>query len=162
MAISIGDRLPDAVFTQFTGQDVKTAETPDLLAGQTVAMFGLPGAFTRTCSAAHLPGFMDVAEQLKAKGVDRVICLSVNDPFVMHAWDLATGASKAGVEMWVDADGSFTKAIGLDFDAPPMGFIGRSKRYSALIEDGVVTILNVEVKPGVCELSSGEALLDQI
>lgn len=162
MTIAIGDKLPDGTFIQLGNDSLNTISVSELTSAKTVALFGLPGAFTRTCSAAHLPSFMRTADAMKAKGVDRVICLSVNDPFVMDAWDKATGASDAGVEMWVDADGSFTKSIGLNFDAPDKGFISRSKRYAALIEDGIVKILNLEENAGICELSAGETLLDQI
>lgn len=127
-------------------------------------IFAVPGAFTPpTCDSAHLPSFVRTLPQFKAKGVDQVICLSVNDPFVMEAWG-GNAAGADGIAMMGDADGSFTRAIGMDFDAPPVGgLLARSQRYAMLVEDGVVTQLNKEAEPGVCELSAGgETLLDQL
>src|SRR5690606_12621297 len=120
------------------------------------------GAYTGTCSTAHVPSFMRVREKLAEKGVDEVICVSVNDAFVMKAWGEATGASAAGITMLADADSSFTKALGLEFSVPAIGFFDRSKRYSLYAEDGVVKQLNLEESPGTCEISGGEALLEQL
>ena len=141
MTISVGDTLPQATLLQ---------------------LFGLPGAYTGTCSTAHVPSFIRTKGDFDAKGVDEIICVSVNDPFVMQAWGEATGATEAGLTFLGDADGSFTKAIGMDFDAPPAGLHGRSKRYAMLVEDGVVKVLNEEASPGTCEISSGETLLDAL
>lgn len=132
----------------------------DKLSGRKVVLFAVPGAFTPTCHSAHVPSFMRTKDQFTAKGVDEIICISVNDPFVMKAWGDATGASAAGITMLSDAESAFTKAIGMDFDAPPAGLIARSKRYAMLVEDGVVTQLNEEASPGECEISAGEGLLD--
>ncbi len=133
----------------------------DRLKGRKVAIFGLPGAYTGTCSTAHVPSFIRTAKGFAEKGVDEIICVSVNDPFVMKAWGEVTGATAAGITMLGDADASFTKAIGMTFDVPPLGFFARSKRYSALVEDGVVTQFNPETGPG-CEISAGEHLLSQL
>jgi peroxiredoxin len=130
--------------------------------GRKVVVFGLPGAYTGTCSTAHVPSFIRTKDQFAAKGVDEIICVSVNDPFVMKAWGEATGATAAGITMLGDADASFTKAIGLAFSAPPAGLVDRSRRYAMLVDQGVVTTLNIEDSPGQCEISAGETLLSAI
>jgi len=127
-----------------------------------VVIFGLPGAYTGTCTTAHVPSFIRTADEFAAKGVDEIICVSVNDPFVMKAWGEATGAAAAGISMLGDADAAFTLALGLEFTAPPVGLFNRSKRYALYAEDGVVKVLHVEENPGVCEVSSGEAMLAAI
>jgi cytochrome c peroxidase len=109
-----------------------------------------------------VPSFIRAKDKLMAKGVDEVICVAVNDPFVMKAWGEATGAAAAGITMLGDAESAFTTAVGMTFSAPPVGLVNRSKRYSLLAEDGVVKVLNVEDSPGACEISAGETLLDQI
>ena len=162
MTISVGDKLPDATLNRMGEAGPEQVALAPLLAGRKVVIFGLPGAYTGTCSSAHLPSFMRSRAGLADKGVDEVICLSVNDPFVMHAWGEATGATAAGITMLGDSMAELTKAIGMDFTAPPAGLVDRSRRYSMLVEDGEVKILNVEESPGVCELSAGETLLDQM
>ena len=159
--IEIGAKLPEATLLSLQADDGKEVALADRLKGRKVVIFGLPGAFTSTCSTAHVPSFIRTAKALAEKGVDEIICLSVNDPFVMDAWGKASGASAAGITMLADADGSFTKAIGMEFDWLPDGFIGRSKRYSMLVEDGVVTRYFPEEKPG-CSISAGEHMLAQI
>lgn len=159
MVISVGDRLPEATMLRIGPQGPEPVALAPLLAGRKVVIFGLPGAFTPTCDSAHVPSFIRVRGQLAEKGVDEVICVSVNDPWVMQAWGKSTGAEAGGIAMLADASGEFTRDIGLDFDAPPAGFHGRSQRYAMLVEDGVVTRLNREEKRGVCELSGGEAML---
>jgi peroxiredoxin len=109
-----------------------------------------------------VPSFVRTKDALKAKGVDEIVCVSVNDPFVMKAWGEATGAAAAGITMLADADGAFTKAMGLDFTAPPAGLLGRSKRYALMAEDGVVKVLHLEQSPGTCEISGGEAMVAAI
>jgi cytochrome c peroxidase len=131
----------------------------DKIKDRKVVIFAVPGAYTPTCHSAHVPSFTRTKDQFDAKGVDEVICVSVNDPFVMGAWGEATGATKAGITMLGDAESSFTKAIGMDFTAPPAGLMARSKRYAMLVEDGKVSILHEEENPGTCEVSVGEALL---
>ncbi|TCP40595.1 peroxiredoxin [Rhodovulum marinum] len=162
MTISTGDRLPEATFIQLGAEGPQEVKLSEKLAGRKVALFAVPGAFTPTCHSAHVPSFVRVMDGLKDKGVDEVICVAVNDPFVMKAWGEATGATDAGITMLADADGAFTKAIGMDFTALPVGLVARSKRYAMLAEDGVVTVLNVEESPGECEISAGEALLAAI
>jgi peroxiredoxin len=122
-------------------------------------LFGLPGAYTGTCSTIHVPSFIRVADRLRAAGVAEIACISVNDPHVMMAWGEATGALAAGIRMLADADGAFTRALGLDFTNPASGLYGRSKRYSLCAKDGTVTILNLEVGTGVCDVSGGETML---
>ena len=117
------------------------------------------GAFTSTCHSAHVPSFIRTKDALAAKGVEEVICISVNDPFVMGTWGEATGASAAGITMLGDAESTFTKAIGMEFSAAPVGLMERSKRYAMVVEDGKVTLLHEEENPGACEVSAGEAIV---
>ena len=162
MTISIGDKLPEGTFRYMTEDGPKEISTADLCAGKKIVIFGLPGAFTGTCTASHLPSFMRTVDQFKGKGVTDVVCLSVNDVFVMQAWSEATGADKSGVSMMTDPDSSFTKAVGLDFSAPPVGLIDRSKRYAMLVDDGVVAALEIDQNPGECTVSAGETFLAQV
>ncbi len=159
MAITAGDTLPDATLVEMGSEGPAPVKLSDKTKGRKVVIFAVPGAFTPTCHSAHVPSFMRTKEQFDAKGVDEIICVSVNDPFVMKAWGEATGATSAGITMLGDAESAFTKAIGMDFDAPPAGLIARSKRYAMLVEDGKVTVLNEEESPGQCEVSAGEGLL---
>jgi peroxiredoxin len=161
MTIAEGMSLPDATLLQMGDNGPEGVSLAAKLKGRKVVIFGLPGAYTGTCSTAHVPSFIRTATKFADKGVDEIICVSVNDPHVMKAWGEATGATAAGITMLGDADSSFTKAIGMDFDAPGAGFHARSKRYSLLAEDGVVKIFNPEVGRG-CEISAGEHLLTQL
>jgi peroxiredoxin len=166
MTIQIGDRLPEGTLQEYIEVETEgcslgpnTFNVADLVKGKTIAIFGLPGAFTPTCSAQHLPGYVKLADQLKAKGVDEIWCISVNDAFVMGAWgrdQKATGI----VRMMADGSAAFTKALGLEFDLVAKGFGVRSKRYSMLVQDGVVKQLNVE--SGGFDVSSAETLLKQL
>ncbi|MEP5762434.1 MAG: peroxiredoxin, partial [Litoreibacter sp.] len=153
MAISVGDTLPEANLFRMGDGGPETVALSDLTKGRKVVIFGLPGAYTGTCSSAHVPSFMRTKDQFDAKGVSEIICVSVNDPFVMQAWGEATGASAAGLTFLGDALSDFTKAIGMAFDVPPVGLVARSKRYAMVVEDNVVKALNVEESPGVCETS---------
>ena len=162
MTIAVGDKLPAATLIRMGANGPEQVALAELLKGRKVAIFGLPGAYTGTCSTAHVPSFMRVRGKLADKGVDEVICVSVNDGFVMKAWGEATGATAAGITMLGDADASLTKALGLAFSLPAIGLIDRSKRYSLLAEDGVVKVLNLEENAGACEISAGETLLGQI
>ncbi len=162
MAISVGDRFPDASFCYLNDDGLETVTLESLSKGRKLVLFGLPGAFTRTCSATHLPSFIRTAAQFRQKGVDHIVCVSVNDPFVMKAWAVSSGATDAGIMMLADADASFTKAAGLEFSTPQLGFIDRCKRFSAYVEDGEIRVLNFETQAGVCDISSGETLLEQI
>jgi cytochrome c peroxidase len=161
MTISTGARLPDATLLRMGDGGAEAVPLADRLKGRKVVIFGLPGAYTGTCSTAHVPSFIRTAKGFADKGVDEIICVSVNDPFVMKAWGEATGATAAGITMLADADASFSKAIDMTFDVPHLGFFARSKRYSLLAEDGVVTQFNPETGTG-CEISAGEHLLSQL
>lgn len=158
MTIDIGYKLPEATLMRMGPERPETVELAPLLKGRKVVIFGVPAAFSGTCSTAHVPSFIRVMDALKARGIDEVICISVNDPFVMGAWDKATGAGAAGITMLGDADGSFTRAIGMGYDAPVVGFYGRSRRYALAADDGVVTVWHPEPERG-CVVSSGEAML---
>lgn len=159
MTISTGDKLPEATLLRMGAEGPEGVELSSLTTGRKVVIFGLPGAYTGVCSTAHVPSFVRNKDQFAAKGVQDIICISVNDPFVMDAWGKATGAADAGLHMLGDSEAAFTKAIGMDFTAPPAGLINRSKRFSMLVEDGVVTVINEEASPGECEISAGETLL---
>ena len=160
MAIEEGQSLPAATLLGMNSEcRPAPVELADKISGRKVVIFGLPGAYTGTGTSAHVPSFIRTIGALKDKGVDEVICVSVNDPFVMGAWGEATGGTAAGITFLGDADGSFTKALGMDFDAPPVGFHGRSKRYALVAEDGVDKTLHAEESPGVCDTSGGEAIL---
>lgn len=162
MTIKVGDKLPDATLLRMGADGPEGVSLASLTAGRKVAIFALPGAYTGTCTTAHVPSFMRTKPEFDAKGVDEVICISVNDPFVMGAWGESTGATAAGITMLGDSEAAFTKAIGMDFTAPPAGLIDRSKRYALYAEDGIVKVLNQEENPGQCEISAGESLLSAI
>jgi peroxiredoxin len=162
MTISVGQSLPDANLLQMGEDGPETVALSSKLKGRKVVLFGLPGAYTGVCTTAHVPSFIRTKDKFAAKGVDEIICVSVNDPFVLKAWGESTGAAAAGIAILGDADAAFTKAIGLDFTAPPAGLIDRSKRYALYAEDGVVKVIQVEDSPGQCTISGGEALLEAI
>jgi peroxiredoxin len=159
MAIGTGDMLPDAKLAIMGDKGPEVVDLNARAKGKKLAIFALPGAFTSTCSSAHVPSFIRTIDGFKAKGVDSVICISVNDVFVMKIWGEQTGATAAGIEMLADGDASFTKAMGMEFSAPPVGLIDRSKRYAMIVEDGKIITLQAEESPGVCDVSGGEALL---
>lgn len=160
MTIQLGGKLPQATFMTMGAGGPEPMTTDQLFAGKTVALFAVPGAFTPTCSARHLPGFKDHAADFKAKGVDTIACLSVNDAFVMGAWGEQSGVGE-DVLLLADGSGDFTRAIGLEMDASKFGMGRRSQRYSMLVKDGVVQQLNVEA-PGEFRVSSAEHLLGQL
>jgi peroxiredoxin len=157
MAIAVGDRIPDVEIRTMTAEGPKPVRTGEALGRGKVVLFGLPGAFTPTCSDHHLPGFVLRAEDLKAKGVGTIACVSVNDPFVMGAWGEAQGVGD-DVLMLADGNGDFTREMGLELDGSSFGLGTRSRRYAAVLEDGVVKSLNVERGPGL-EVSSADAVL---
>lgn len=159
MTLSTGDKLPDATLMQMGANGPEPVALSSKTSGRKVVIFAVPGAFTPTCHSAHVPSFIRTRDDLAAKGVDEIICVSVNDPFVMKSWGEATGASAAGITMLGDPEAAFTKAIGMDFTAPPAGLIDRSKRYAMVVEDGTVTLLHEEESPGTCEFTAGEGLL---
>jgi peroxiredoxin len=157
MTIKVGDKVPSAKLQHKTKDGIQSISTDDLFKGKKVVLFALPGAFTPTCSAKHLPGFVNNHKELKGKGIDTVACLSVNDAFVMDAWGKDQHVDDK-VLMLADGNGDFTKAVGLVMDATGYGMGLRSQRYAMVIEDGVVKKLNVEA-PGAFEVSSAEAIL---
>jgi glutaredoxin/glutathione-dependent peroxiredoxin len=157
MAIKVGDRIPSAKLRHMTAEGPKEISTDEIFKGKKVVMFAVPGAFTPTCSAKHLPGFVQNAAAIKAKGVDTIACLAVNDAFVMGAWGKAQGTD-GKVEMLADGNATFTKELGLEMDASGFGLGTRSKRYAMVVQDGVVKTLNVE-NPGAFEVSSAEAIM---
>jgi glutaredoxin/glutathione-dependent peroxiredoxin len=158
MTITIGDRLPDATFRVLGPEGPKPVATSEVFAGKKVVLFAVPGAFTPTCHLKHLPGFIKNIDAFKAKGVDTVACVAVNDPFVLGAWEEASGG-KGKVLFLSDGNAEFTKKLGLDFDGSGISLGTRSKRYAMLVDDGVVKVLNVEGSPGVAEESTAEKLL---
>lgn len=157
MTISVGDRIPSINLTRMTDEGPQAVSTDDFFAGRKVVLFAVPGAYTPTCSAQHLPGFTASADALRAKGVDTVACLATNDVFVMDAWGKDQGTA-GKVEMLADGSGEFTKAMGLEFDLSARGLGVRSQRYALVAEDGVVTTLNVDEGGGL-DTSSAESIL---
>lgn len=162
MTISVGSKLPAATLQQFGANGPEVVDLATKLAGRKVVIFGLPGAFTGTCTTAHLPSFIRTRDKFAAKGVDEVICVAVNDAFVMKAWGESTGATAGGITLLADVDSAFTKAIGMEFTAAAVGFFDRSKRYALYAEDGVVKVLNHGQETSACEISGGAALLSEI
>ncbi len=159
MTISVGDKLPKANLVKVTDAGPDQIDTEAYFAGRRIALFAVPGAFTPTCSAKHLPGFVEKQADLTAKGVDEIACTSVNDAFVMSAW--SKSADAAGVTMLADGNGDFAEALGLTMDGSKFGMGQRSQRYSMIVNDGVVEQLNVEA-PGEFKVSSAEYLLSEI
>ena len=162
MTISVGNHLPEATLFELTDQGPTQLSTADIFAGKTVALFGVPGAFTPTCHKSHMPGFVAAAPALRAKGIEDIICLTVNDPFVAAEWGRATGATAAGIRVIGDSLAQLTKAMGLEYDGSSRGLGVRCRRFSALIRDGEVVILNFEEAPDQLTRTTGEALLDQV
>ena len=160
MTIQVGDKLPEATFMTMADGAPQPRTTEEVFGGKTVALFAVPGAFTPTCSTRHLPGFIDKADELKAKGVDAIACVSVNDVFVMDAWAKSQDAADS-IAMLADGNGAFAKAIGLEMDASGLGMGPRSQRYSMIVKDGVVQTLNVE-EGGAFDVSSADHMLAQV
>ncbi len=162
MAISVGDKLPEVTLLKMGEEGPEEISLGGLVKGRKVVIFGLPGAYTGTCSTAHVPSFVRNMEALKAKGIDEVICVAVNDPFVLKAWGIDTGAIQAGISILGDASSELTSALGMEFSAPSRGFIKRSKRYALMAHDGVVQVLHEEENPGMCDISGGESMVAAI
>ncbi|WP_110814770.1 peroxiredoxin [Pseudoroseicyclus aestuarii] len=160
MTLQPGDRLPEVPLMRLGQDGPETVSLAALISARKVVLFGLPGAFTGTCSTAHVPSFIRSAPALREAGVGEIICVSVNDPFVVAAWAEATGAAAAGLTMLADPSGDFARAMGREFTAPAAGLFNRSQRYALLAEDGVVTILNEGDSPGTCDISGGESMLE--
>ena len=157
MTIKVGDKVPSAKLKQMTPDGMKDLQTDEFFKGKKVVLFAVPGAFTPTCSAKHLPGFVEKASEIKRKGVDTIACLAVNDAFVMNAWGKDQKAD-GKVQMLADGNGDFTRAVGLEMDGSGYGLGKRSQRYAMIIDNGVVTMLSID-KPGSFEVSSAEAVL---
>lgn len=161
MSIKPGDTLPNATFTVMSEEGPKLRTTEEIFKGRRVVLFGVPGAFTPTCSAAHLPGFRDKTEEFKARGIDEIAVTSVNDVFVMDAW-AKSAAADGKITFLADGNGDFANALGLTLDLTERGLGVRSQRYAMLVDDGVVRRLNIEPSPGKAEVSSADALLAQL
>lgn len=157
MTIAVGEKLPNADLYKMGAGGPEKVSTGELFAGKRTALFAVPGAFTPTCSQAHLPGFLTKAHELREKGIDQIVCLSVNDAFVMDAWGKQQNVEDE-IVMVADGSGDFTRAVGLEWDMSARGLGLRSQRYSMLIQDGVVEALNVE-EPGKFEVSDAETIL---
>ena len=159
MTIAVGDSIPDVKLIKATAEGPQPVQASEYFKGRRVALFSVPGAFTPTCSAKHLPGFVEKADALKAKGIDEIACTAVNDAFVLGAWGRDNGAE--GIAMLADGNGEFVKALGLDADFTPFGMGGRGQRFSMVVNDGKVEQLNVEA-PGDFKVSSAEHMLEQL
>jgi peroxiredoxin len=157
MTISVGERLPEATFMTMTDEGPQKVSTSELFAGQKVVLFAVPGAFTPTCHTRHLPGFIQLADAIKAKGIERIACVAVNDVFVLGAWARQLGAD--GIQFLSDGRGAFTRAIGMETDPPERPYGPRSERYAMIVDDGAVTALFVEPRPGQAIESSAENVL---
>jgi peroxiredoxin len=160
MSISVGDRIPQTNFVKATAEGPQPVDSETFFAGRRVALFSVPGAFTPTCSARHLPGFVEKADQLKAKGIDEIACTAVNDAFVMSAWS-QSGEADGKVTMLADGNGEFARAVGLEMDGSKFGMGRRGQRFSMVVNDGVVEQLNVE-EPGAFNVSSADYMLDRL
>lgn len=158
MTINVGDKIPSVTLKQLTPEGVKEFTTDDIFRGKKVLLFAVPGAFTPACSQRHLPGYVDKAANLKAKGVDEIACVAVNDAFVMGAWGKEQ-KTEGKIRMLADGSGDFARALGLELDLTKGGLGVRSRRYAMLVDDGIVRSLNVETQPGQVEVSSAEAML---
>jgi len=158
MAISVGDRLPQATFGVMTADGPADVTSDEFFGGKKVALFSVPGAYTPTCHAQHLPGFVAKADELKAKGVDQIACTAVNDVFVLSQWGEDSAASD-DVAFLADGNGEFAKALGMDLDLTGVGLGVRGHRFAMLVNDGVIEIFNLETVPGSADESSAEALL---
>ena len=159
MKISVGQKMPNSTLSYFGADGVSQIELIDLLKGKKVVIFALPGAFTNTCSSKHLPGFIEKSARIKKEGVDEIICISVNDPFVMSKWGETTGAIDVGIKMLADPASEFTKSIGTEFTVPPIGFFNRSKRCAFIVENQKIVYAYLDDASGVVTGSSAEAIL---
>ncbi|MDJ0893637.1 MAG: peroxiredoxin [Alphaproteobacteria bacterium] len=160
MAIQVGDKIPTVTLKHMTGDGMADISTDELFGGKKVVLFALPGAFTPTCSAKHLPGFVEHASDIRGRGIDAIACLSVNDAFVMNEWGKAQDVGDR-VMMLADGNADFTKAVGLEMDGSGYGMGLRSQRYAMIVDDGVIKSLHVEA-PGAFEVSSAESVLGEL
>lgn len=162
MTVAVGDRIPSANLISQIGDEVQQIDIAERVAGKRVVLFGLPGAYTSICSSAHLPSFIRTADAFRAKGVDEIICVAVNDARVMSHWARSSGAEDAGILMLADWDSQLTKGLGLEFSVPAIGFKDRMTRCAMFVDDGVVKVLQFEEENGTCNLTAGETLLEMI
>lgn len=161
MGLETGQRLPDVELIRI-GDPSETVALGAWLAGRKVVLFGVPGAYTPTCDGAHLPSFIRTADAFRARGVDEIACVSVNDVFIMQRWQSESGAAAAGITFLADPECRLGKALDIAFSAPPVGFVDRLQRFAVLAEDGLITAVRFEQERGVCDLTSGETLLDLV
>jgi peroxiredoxin len=158
MTINVGDKIPSVTLKQLTPEGVKEVTTDEIFGGKKVVLFAVPGAFTPACSQRHLPGFVERSADIKAKGIDEIACVAVNDAFVMGAWG-RDQKTEGKVRMLADGSGDFVRALGLELDLSKGGLGIRSQRYSMLVDNGVVKSLNIEKQPGQVDVSGAEAML---
>ena len=161
MTLELGSNFPNASLARMGADGPELVDLEPLIRGRKVVIFGLPGAYTGDCSTIHLPSFMRTAEAFRNKGVEEIICIAVNDPFVMQAWGESIGATAAGITMLGDPSAQLTKSLGMEFTAPPIGLYDRSGRYAVVLDDRVITHANID-EPGLCEISVGEKLLEKL
>ncbi|MDJ0614251.1 MAG: peroxiredoxin [Rhizobiaceae bacterium] len=161
MTIAVGEKLPSSTFTLMSSDGPIQKSTDELFAGKKVVLFGVPGAFTPTCNLNHLPGYVTHADAIKAKGVDDIAVVSVNDVFVMNQWSETSGGD-AGIHFLADGSGEFTKAVGLDMDMSAFGMGTRSMRYSMIVDDGTVSVLNIEDSPKNAVASGAETIIEAL
>lgn len=161
MAIQVGDKVPSVTFKKLTAEGPSDVSSDELFGGKKVALFAVPGAFTPTCSAQHVPSYLGKADALRAKGVDEIVCVSVNDPFVMAAWGKDLGVGEK-IEMLADGNGEFARATGLTLDGRGFGLGERTTRFSMIVDNGTVTALNIEESPAEMTVSSADHMLEQL
>ena len=159
--LEIGNRLPDATFRRLTADGPQEVTTADVFGGKKVVLFAVPGAYTPTCNNDHMPSFLENADAIKAKGVDEIVCVAVNDMFVLDAWGKSLGA-EGRVTLLSDGNGDFTERIGMKLDGSGFGLGNRSLRYAAVVDNGTVTAVQVEENPGVCTVTGGASILDSL
>ena len=162
MTIGVGDKVPGAILLTTGDNGYEAVDLGELMAGKRVVIFGLPGAYTATCTQAHMPSFVRTFDAFMEKGIDAVYCITVNDVQVSSHWSNATGADAAGIRVLADWNSEWTLAAGLEFSAPAVGFINRCQRCAMVVNDGVVEVMQMEEERGVCNMTAGETLLELV